>query len=157
MFSAITCLAAPADLDSINTRSAFPLRVAQDELLLLGTPDRAEHVAAVVGDQLPGDAIVAVDTDSFTAWTIAGDESSEAFSRLSAIPLDSAPTACVRQGLVAGVPAKIVRESSAIHIFVSSVVGHHLHECIKKACADLEVCEDEALAFDASNDAEVSV
>jgi hypothetical protein len=124
------CFGSAPALDRIATRGEAALRVALDELLLLGELRTSD---------LAGDDLLVVDlTSAFAAYTLRGTEVHEAFCRLSAIPLKDEGTL---QGLVAGVPAKVLVRDHELLLLVSSVVSHYVENRVRTACADLFVVE----------------
>lgn len=140
----IRCFADPTAIEAMPVPpSAFPCRIAPDELLLLLPREAGERTLADLSDDLavadPG-GIALDQTDGFTLWTVAGDTADKAFARLSAIPLP-VTRPCFVQGLVARVPAKTLAFPGELHILVSSTLGHAVHAEILAACADLGVQE----------------
>jgi hypothetical protein len=110
------------------------LRVAPDELLLLGSDIGANEIGQELASRDASSLVLDV-SDGYALWAIDGDDHRTAFARLSAVPLPVAPA--IVQGLVAQVPAKVIVETTRIVIVVSSVVSAHVHDRIASACADL--------------------
>jgi hypothetical protein len=141
----VGCYARLESLDRISNGPGLALRVAADELLLLGArssiPELEEELL-----ELDSDGLVIDLSSAYSVWSLRGEERVEAFCRLSQIELPK-PTAFV-QGLVADVPAKVVVREEELLLVVSSAVTHHLRERVLGACVDLDVserCEKEAL------------
>lgn len=136
----VSCLAEAAALDALERpRGALPIRVAPDELLLVGHPGSApafEQAAAPLVE-LDDDAVVMDVTDGWTVWSLAGSQAREAFERLSMLEL---PTAGVVQGDVARLPVKVVADGDRLHLFVPSSWGAYLHDRI--AGLELAIAED---------------
>jgi hypothetical protein len=128
-YQVIGCFGPPEVLDSVGDDTNLRVRVAPDELLLIG--------AQVV---LNGDwGGVAVDLSSgYAVWMLRGPERREVLRRLSAIELPATGTV---QGLVAHVPAKIIVREDDLVILVSSVVSHHLRHRALCVSADLNIVE----------------
>ncbi len=137
----IGCYARAKTLEELPMPSgAVRLRVASDEALLVGRAEaRAALLEAGTGYLAEADSGgLALDvTDGFAAWTLGGEGAEEAFRRLSAVPLPGERPALL-QGLVAHLPAKVIAEADALHVLVSSTVGHHLRERVLAACRDLK-------------------
>lgn len=132
------CYASPAALDRIAGLAQLTLRVAPDELLLVGRQPRLAEITAELGGMDQSSLIVDL-TSAFSIWAIRGDARFEAFCRLSALPLPGAPG--VAQGLVARVPARVVVRTDEVLVIVSSALSHHLRERLFAACADLAPVE----------------
>lgn len=126
---------------------ALWFRVAKDEALLFSDPRHADEVSRAAVDRLSDSgSLVITDTDSYAAWSLVGDDVDNAFSYLSAIALPNARPALL-QGLVGGVPAKIVVERMRVLILVSSALDHHLHQQALIACGSLGIAEGAAETF----------
>jgi sarcosine oxidase gamma subunit len=134
----VGCFARPAALDRLAEASEFSVRVAPDELLVLGERERLAELAAALSPLDPGG--LALDLSSgFSLFILRGEARAEAFCRLSAIELPEPPA--LLQGLVAQVPAKVLVREQELVLIVSSALGHHLRERVLVACADLAPSE----------------
>jgi hypothetical protein len=143
--SILGCYAHAAVLDRIGENEEASVRVAADELLVIG----ARHRLADVESELAAldAASVVIDLSSaFAIWVLRGEERFEAFRRLSAIELPAPPA--VAQGLVAHVPAKVLVNADQLVVIVSSVLAHHLRERVLRACADLAPSERAAVELE---------
>ena len=120
----LRCLARPDDLDGLTVPAGvLALRVAPDELLLIG--GRAEV-------DLPG-GLVVDETAGWAVWTLAGPDAGEALARLSAVQLRPG----FSQGVIAGVPAKTIVDGAEIRLLVAASHAHHVEERLRAACSDL--------------------
>lgn len=137
----IACYAEPAALDRVNGNGGLSVRVATNELLLLTDRSRVAEIEAGLSAADAGCLVIDV-SSAFAIWALRGDESFEAFRRLSQLKLPAAPA--VIQGLVAHVPAKVLVLGSELLVLVSSALSHHLRERIVAACVDLAPREVEA-------------
>lgn len=122
----VRCQARPEALDALRVPAGVhACRVAPDELLLVGRPAEVN---------LP-DGLVVEETGGWAAWTLSGKDAGEALGRLSALPCGPG----FSQGLVAGVPAKVVADGAEVHLLVAASHGHHVEERVQAACSDLIV------------------
>jgi sarcosine oxidase gamma subunit len=141
----VGCYARAEALEALPAAGeALAIRVAPDELMLLGDPDdRARLLASVEQSLLPldGGGLVLDVSDGFAVWRLRGDWQ-EAFARLCAVPVRE-PAACV-QALFAHVPAKLVVGSDQLLVVVSSVLSHHVRDRVLGACRDLDPREADA-------------
>ena len=135
----VACYAAATVLDPWSPAlDAFVLRVARDELWLVGPRSaRCSLIQCVEQSIRPfaPDSLVVDQTDGWTVWSIAGPRASEALARLTIIPFQQGGP--VFQGAVAGIPAKVIARASGYQVFVPAPVGHHLRERVLEACDDL--------------------
>jgi hypothetical protein len=123
------CFGDKAPLDALEEHAAIPVRVASDELLLLGQ----ESARTVPSENDSG--LLRVDLSSaFATFAVTGDARFEAFSRLSAFRL---PSEGVALGLVADVPAKVIVRTDEILLVVSSLMFRHVRERVLSSCLDL--------------------
>jgi hypothetical protein len=133
----VVCLADAEALDALERpRGSLPIRVAPDELLLIAHPGAA-HALERAARTLRGnddDALVMDVSDGWTAWSIAGPGSREAFGRLSMLHL---PRAGVVQGDVARLPVKVVADGDRLHLLVPSSWSEHLRERIVALVPDV--------------------
>ena len=138
--SVVACHASAHELDSLTIERAFPFRVAVDELLLLDDPTRGHSLTEDTTAHLGRNGVVIDQTDGFAGWTLRGEDASEAFLRLSALPLPAA-AGSTTQGLVAHTPAKVIVADRSVHILVPSTLGHHFYGRVMTSCVDLAVRE----------------
>jgi sarcosine oxidase gamma subunit len=136
--SVVVCAAEPVALDRLaSLESASVLRAAPDEVLLVGPPEESGAIVAaatrLVTDADP-DAVVLDATDGWTVWTLAGPGRADAFERLSALEL---PSDGWVQGRVAGVPAKVVVATDAIHLLFPAMWSEHVRALVWTTCSDL--------------------
>jgi hypothetical protein len=132
------CYASAAALDRIAGSAQLTIRVAPDELLLLGRQPRLAELTSELGTTDPSSLVVDL-TSAFSIWALRGDGRFEAFCRLSALSLPEAPG--VTQGLVARAPARVVVRSDEVLVIMSSALSHHLRDRLFAACADLAPVE----------------
>ena len=138
--SVVVCAAEPVALDRLaSVESASVLRAAPDEVLLVGRPQEGDAIVAaatrLVTDADP-DAVVLDSTDGWTVWTLAGPGRTDAFERLSTLEL---PADGWVQGRVAGVPAKVVVATDAIHVLFPAMWSEHVRALVWTTCSDLGV------------------
>ena len=133
----VRCLAEAASLDALSPPpGATAIRVASDELVLVGNPeDAARLVAAAKTDT---DGLVIDQSGGWEAVTVAGEAADEAFRRVSALPLPADRPAVV-QGAVAGLAAKAIAYSDRIVVLVSSTGADYLYERIRAAMAEVSL------------------
>ena len=130
----VGCYGKRAALDLLAGTATVSIRVAPDELLLLGA--RADLTSLETELARHDEGGIAVDlSPAYAVWALRGDDRAESFCRLSQIPLP-APPATV-QGLVAHVPAKVVVRADELLLLVPSVLSHHVRARVLTACADL--------------------
>ena len=137
--SVVVCLATPEALDTVFDGA---LRVAPDELLVLGPPDSAEMTALDVSRRISGadaDAVVLDVSDGWATWTLDGDGARDAFGYLSELDL---PEEGFVQGDVAHVPVKVVARPGGLHLLVPAVWGAYLHERILARCPSVTEREE---------------
>ena len=145
----VACYATAAALDAWSPGAGCRLRVAGDELWIVGPrSDRCglfRTVSASLRAVAP-DALVVDQTDGWTVWSLAGADASHALARLTVMPLRQRD-GTVSQGAVAGVPAKVVAHPSEYQVFVPAPVGHHLRDRVLEACDDLRPATGTARQF----------
>jgi hypothetical protein len=107
-------------------------RVSPGEVALVGDLSGAAVAAAVV--RLDPDAVVIDVSDGWSAHSLDGPGSREAFSRLSELEL---PTAGSLVGQVAGVGLRILVDGDRIDLLVPSMVSAHVRERIETDCREL--------------------
>jgi hypothetical protein len=137
----VACVAVPDAVDRAVDGWAGPvLRVAPDEALLLdlAPTDRARGAAktdavASAAAAVDDDAVVLDATDGWAAWRLEGDRISEAFARISQIPMPGA----FAQGDVANVRAKVVPDGGGLLVLVPSMWATAVAERIVRDCAGL--------------------
>jgi hypothetical protein len=124
-------MASPEALDAVSVpKGLTPIRVAPDELLLIGAPGSAAKIAtaaskaALATDE---DATVADVTDGWTVWTLGGADARDAFERLSMLHLPETGTV---QGDVARLPVKVVVDGERVHLATPSSWGAYLRDRI---------------------------
>jgi hypothetical protein len=115
---ALRVMAPPDALDELRwTDGVAPLRVAPDDLLLIG--------AATV--QIAGEHVIVVDEAGFVGWWLTPDELNEAVVPHVDWPLPTARPA-LAQGLVAGVPAKLWLAQDRTLLLCPAAYAHELVE-----------------------------
>lgn len=125
----------------VDVAGSVTCGIASDEVILLCEPDRARSVAESASSSfVDGTALTLDDSDSFACWWLAGDRVDDALARLSEIRLPSDRPAFF-QGLVAGIPAKVVLEAESALVLVSSSLSHHFRARTLKACGVFEIEE----------------
>jgi hypothetical protein len=135
----VGCYARPAALDTLLTGfEGRMVRVAPNELLVLSNRSHLGELEKELG-ALDSTSVVLDLSSSFAVWSLRGDDRYEAFCRLSELNLDGVPK--VAQGLVAGLPAKVLIQDGELVVLVSSAVRHHVRERVLNACADLAPVE----------------
>ncbi len=127
----VSCMAAPEALDAVHAAKTETLvRVAPDELLLIGALGSGPKVAAAAAKAIRAaddDALVTDVTDGWIVWTLGGSDAHDAFERLSMLHL---PGAGVVQGDVARLPVKVVVDGEHLHLAVPSSWAAYLRERI---------------------------
>ena len=131
----VGCYANPASLDRLSPNGGRIVRVAPNELLLLGERGRLPELEAELAGRDPSSVVLDL-SSAFSIWSLRGEERYEAFCRLSHIELPDPPG--VAQGLVAHVPGKVIVLEDELLVLVSSAVAHHLRERLRAACVDLD-------------------
>lgn len=136
----VSCMASAEALDAMQaTKVVTTVRVAPDELLLIGASGSGPKVAAAAGKairQIDDDALAMDVTDGWTVWTLGGTAAHDAFERLSMLHL---PETGVVQGDVARLPVKVVVDGEHLHLAVPSSWADYLRERI--VALDLAVAE----------------
>jgi len=127
----------PEELDGLADFAGISVRVAPNELLVIGDIERPLH-----NDQNPPELFLDL-SSAYALWALSGDQRFEAFSRISAINLPESGSA---QGLVAHVPTKIVVRDGELLLIVPSVASHQLHDRLITACADLATAAEHPAA-----------
>lgn len=149
LISLVSCVGRADELHSLRVDNAFPFPIAPDEVLLLGSPADAGDMLTSAASQLGGNVLVVDQSDAYVGWTLQGDEALDVFSQLSALSLGP-ERPCLRQGLVAHVPAKVIATTEAVQVLVSSTFSHHLVKRVRDVRGDQNVLETEARTFAAS-------
>jgi hypothetical protein len=124
-------------LDAFAAGADFAVRVAPEELLLIGDPE-----SMPIEESIPGGLIVDL-TSAYASLSLRGPGRDEAFRRLSAMPLAESG---VMQGLVAHVPAKVSVRGEELVVMVSSTHRSHLRARLADVAADLELIDKPATA-----------
>ncbi len=136
----VACHAAATVLDALSPLSdTCVARVARDESWVVGPrAGRCSLVRSVEQSlhALAPDTLVVDQTDGWTVWSIGGNGASQALARLTLMPLDPR-AAGFHQGVVAGVPAKVIATPTGYQVFVPAPVGHHIGDRVLEACSDL--------------------
>jgi hypothetical protein len=116
-------------------------RIAEDEAMLVGSPDDAERlrsIAAAAAVPVDPDAIVVDATDAWSVRRIEGEGARDAFARLSQVRL---PDRGLVLGAVAAVPARVVVDDGTVALFVPATMGEHVRRRILSDCAALAIAE----------------
>jgi hypothetical protein len=141
-FAVVTCVASPAACDSLPSRpDARALRLAADEVMVLGSPGAVDAIVATVAGAvatIDPDAVVIDASDGWAAWTLGGDAIDPAFSRLSALEL---PREGFVQGDVARVPVKLMAAPGRLDLLVPAMWREYLHDAILQRCRTLGIAE----------------
>jgi sarcosine oxidase gamma subunit len=140
----VVCVADAAACDAVAVADASAaVRVAPDEVMLVGAPGDADEIARDAASRaaaIDPDALVLDVSDGWAALTLEGDDVHAAFSRLSPLRL---PERGFVQGDVARVPAKVVIEPERLLLLVPSMWGEHLRSRIVERCSALGIREVE--------------
>ena len=139
--AAVASVFASSDaLDRLAPAGAYACRVAPDEAMFVREPAAAEALLRDAGAVTAGDpdAVVVDATDGWSVWTLAGEDSREAFTRLSQVEL---PEGGYTHGEVLHLPVRIVAGPSAVHLFVPAMWRTHVHDKILTRCRDLKLDE----------------
>jgi hypothetical protein len=127
-------------LDRVQTPSGVHQgRVAPDELLWLGDPERADELEAEGKKQLAGvgeRGLVVDNSDGWALFSLIGEGGSDALARLSSLRV---PDEGFLQGKVAGVPGKVFVRAGRIDILCTSDVRWYVGERLLHAGADVGV------------------
>ncbi len=131
---------------------ALAVRVAADEVLLVGPPSATDSIAAAAAALLhetDANALVMPMTDAWSIWSLTPFDPSEAaaqpdaqsgaqaaFERLSAVPLRSARPGFAQGGLCS-VGSKVLALPDRLCLMVNSLVGHHVRDRVLQMCGDL--------------------
>lgn len=143
-------ICAPPELlaRAMNVTDALSFPTAKDEGLLLSHPDDVTAIARRATDVLADrSSLVVDDTDSFAGWSLFGDKLETAFSYLSALPLRDSHRPALAQGLVAGIPAKVVADRGVILILVSSALEDYFAQRTLGACRTLGIIKGATQRF----------
>lgn len=134
--SVVACLADRETLDGLASRHRSAVRVAPDELWLIGPRAGRTDLLTAARDQLGSRGLAVDQTDGWAVWTVEGDDRLEIIRRLmfAAVP-DHRPAFV--QGAITGVGGKVLYESGRLHLFVPAPVGHHVIDRIVTVGADL--------------------
>jgi hypothetical protein len=135
----VACFGSPEALDGAPDDLGSLLRVAPDEVWVMGPRTRRAQLLAVSSEWLAivDGAGVAVDqTDGWAIWAVRGPRVDDLFGRLSVSPLPGERPALV-QGALSGVPGKVVFADDATYYMVPSPAGHHLRDRMLETGDDL--------------------
>jgi hypothetical protein len=135
---------------------AIAVRIASDEIWLVGP---ASHAAAILAHaerhlDRPGSYGVATNvTDGWSVLTVSGSDVTHVWERLSENPLPVERPGFT-QGAIAFIGAKAIVFNDRIVFFTPAPQGYHLEHRILTGCADLSphVTEDRDLAIEPAVD-----
>jgi hypothetical protein len=123
-------------LDGLAAATELSVRIASDELLLIGDRDELHSLSR---DQV----LFSIDlTAAYCYWAIGGDDRYEIHARLSETKL---PRSGVVVGSFADAPAKVFVRTGELLIVVSSVLGRHVQRRILAASAGISTSEADAV------------
>jgi len=137
--STISCLASPEALAELDAPDgSYPCWVADDEVVLVGTPDATEELQHWAREALTedDDAVVLDVSDGWSAWTLAGDGVDDVLARLS--ELEHSGDGYL-QGDVAHVPVRLIAHAERLHLFVPAMWEEHLRSRIRAAAGGLDL------------------
>ncbi|HEY1480729.1 MAG TPA: hypothetical protein VGF46_11900 [Gaiellales bacterium] len=129
-------------LDRVQTPAGVTQgRIAPDELLWLGDPERASELETEGKRQLSGAgerALVVDNSDGWTLFSLIGDGREDALARLSSLRV---PDEGFRQGKIAGVPGKLFARAGRIDLLCTSDVRWYVRERLLHAGHDVGLTE----------------
>ena len=140
-FGVVTCVADPAACDGLPSVAEAALRLAPDEVMVLGAPASVEEILETVsGAAMSVDpyAVVLDATDGWAAWGVRGDPVAAALSRLSALEV---PREGFVQGEAAGVPVKLVAAAGGLDLLVPAMWRDYVRGAILQRCRSLGIAE----------------
>lgn len=138
----VECFSDPSALDDLGDPfEARMLRVAADQLMVVGESGRGDDLVAAARRSLGPQALVEEVTDGWAAWLLAGEDVRRAFSILSGLDL---PAEGFVQGDVARVPVKVVSSPGRLELLVPSMWTEHLRGRIVRRCSSLGIAETRA-------------
>jgi hypothetical protein len=141
-FGVVTCVADPAACDALpSVAEALALRLAPDEVMVLGAPASIDAMLEIVSGaaaNVDPDAVVIDATDGWAAWAVRGNPVVAALSRLSAMAV---PREGFVQGDVAGVPVKLVAAAGGFDLLVPAMWREYLRDAIVQRCRTLGIAE----------------
>jgi sarcosine oxidase gamma subunit len=117
------------------------LRLAPDEVMVLGAPDAIAAILRTVADAVAivdPDAVVIDASDGWSTWTLNGDAIEAAVSRLSSLEL---PREGFVQGDLARVPVKMVASDGRVDVLVPAMWREYLRDAIFRRCRPLGIAE----------------
>lgn len=136
---AVVACHGPAEVcDEVEGGHPSAVRVASDELLVLGPGGSAQHITRSVALAAGAEGVVVDASDGWVARTLVGTSAREAFEHLSRLEL---PDDGVVLGEVVRVPAVVVARRANVEILVPSMWERHLHDRILERCRHLDVRE----------------
>jgi hypothetical protein len=138
--SVVSCLASAEALAELETpEGAYLCWVAQDEVMLVGSPDTAGDVTGAAREALASvddDALVLDVSDGWTAWTLSGAGAEDVLERLSELKHSGDG---YLQGDVAHVPVRVIALGERLHLLVPAMWEEHLRSRIRNAGAGLDL------------------
>lgn len=136
----VSCLDDDAALAALPAcASALAVRIARDEMWLVGPASRSDAILDHARRHLdrPGSYAVITDvTDAWSVLTVSGPEVTRVWERFSENP-PPVERPGFTQGAIAFVSAKTIVFSDRIVFFTPAPQGHHLQHRILTGCADL--------------------
>jgi hypothetical protein len=138
--SVVSCLASADALAEVDTPAdGYLCWVAEDEVMLVGSPDAAGDVIAAAREELSGrddDALVVDVSDGWSAWTLSGAGAHDVLSRLSEVEVAGDG---YLQGDVAHVPVRVIALGARLHLLVPAMWEEHLRSRIRNAAAGFDL------------------
>jgi hypothetical protein len=136
----VGCYGSPDAIDELaGTVAAAFVRAAPDEAMLLGAPGGGASLAEIAESALTRvdpDAFAVEATDGWAVWTLTGDGTRLAFSRVSALRLGDDGFV---QGSVANVPVRVIALADRVDLVVPAMWAEHVRQRIERDCADIGV------------------
>jgi len=136
----VGCYGAPGAIDELaGTVAAAFARSAPDEAMLLAAPGDGAALANAAESamtRVDPDAFAVEATDGWAVWTLTGDGTRLAFSRISALRLGDRGFV---QGSVASVPVRVIARPDRVDLVVPAMWAEHVRGRIEHDCADIGV------------------
>ena len=146
----VFCSASSEALDSLPAIDGIAsLRVAPDEVMLVGHPEGEEPLVKFVDQHFSyadPDGLTLNLTHGWSCFALSGPARKAAFARLSIVPLPT-QTPGFAQGSLVSVSGKIFCTSDRIYLFVSSSLDHHLRDRALELCGDLGLKVGKSVSF----------